>query len=596
MIKKVNRFFRYTRDVFDVLWKNDKMYIFYIIFDILISSALPFVDMFLVKYSIDMLSNGSKYETYLYLVLGAIVLGFSLRILQAYLNYKRDICGNLIGIRMYEKLYQKTMMLDYEMLLNKNIIEKRELALKVIDGMHITHFTQSFKTISSNIIVLIGLASLLFTMDFWIVCVAFLIVLVNSFATSYRKNAERKLDDDFVSVNRKIDYFFDIGADFSYSKEIRVYHMINPLLKVYRSLTETTRKLVRKLMRLLLACRSVSFLLSMILDVMMYVFLGYKVLVSAVMSVGDFSLYLSTIRTFNSSVTGIATSYIDINNHGQYIHKYLEYIEMPTTAEQKKTELHSLEKYSFKFENVSYKYPNQTDFAIENLTLNIDSNEKIAIVGENGAGKTTLILLLMGLVEPTRGRILLNGVDIKEYSIDSYLKIFATVFQDYKLFAFRVRDNISSLDEAEGENERVGFVVYKVGLSSKINTLRYGINTYINHIFDQEGVVFSGGESQRLAIARALYKNAPVVILDEPTAALDPRIEHEIYTKFDDISMNKTTLYITHRLVSTQFCDKVIVLKDGQLEAFGSHSDLLKNCSYYSELYNLQAEYFKTKD
>ena len=169
MIKKVNRFFRYTRDVFDVLWKNDKMYIFYIIFDILISSALPFVDMFLVKYSIDMLSNGSKYETYLYLVLGAIVLGFSLRILQAYLNYKRDICGNLIGIRMYEKLYQKTMMLDYEMLLNKNIIEKRELALKVIDGMHITHFTQSFKTISSNIIVLIGLASLLFTMDFWIV-------------------------------------------------------------------------------------------------------------------------------------------------------------------------------------------------------------------------------------------------------------------------------------------------------------------------------------------------------------------------------------------------------------------------------------------
>ena len=552
--------------------------------------------MFLIKYSIDMLSNGSKYETYLYLVLGAIVLGLSLRMLQSYLNYKRDVCGNLIGIRMYEKLYQKTMMLDYEMLLNKNIMEQRELALKVIDGMHITHFTQSFKTISSNIIVLIGLASLLVTMDFWIVCVAFLIVLVNSFAASYRKNAERKLDDDFVTVNRKIDYFFDIGADFSYSKEIRVYHMINPLLKVYRSLTETTRNLVKKLLRLLLACRSVSFLLSTILDVIMYVSLGYKVLVSAVMSVGDFSLYLSTIRTFNSSMTGIATSYIDINNHGQYIHKYLEYIDMPTTAEQKKTKLPSLEKYSFKFENVSYKYPNQTDFAIENLNLNIDNNEKIAVVGENGAGKTTLILLLMGLVEPTSGRILLNGVDIREYSIDSYLKIFATVFQDYKLFAFRVRDNISALDETEGEKEKVDFAVDKVGLSNKINTLRSGIDTYINHIFDQEGVVFSGGESQRLAIARALYKNAPVVILDEPTAALDPRIEHEIYTKFDNISMNKTTLYITHRLASTQFCDKVIVLKEGRLEAFGSHYDLLKNCSYYYELYNLQAEYFKTKD
>ena len=192
MIKKVSRFFRYTKDVFDVLWKNDKMYIFYIIFDILISSVLPFIDMFLIKYSIDMLSNGSEYETYLYLVLGAIVLGLSLRMLQSFLNYKRDICGNLIGIKMYEKIYRKTMMLDYEMLLNKNIMDQRELALKVIDGMHVTHFTQSFKTISSNIIVLIGLASLLVTMDFWIVCGAFLIVLVNSFAASYRKNAERK--------------------------------------------------------------------------------------------------------------------------------------------------------------------------------------------------------------------------------------------------------------------------------------------------------------------------------------------------------------------------------------------------------------------
>ena len=254
MIKNVFQFLKYTKDAIHVLWKNDKWYILYVFFDILISSTLPFVDMFLIKYSIDMLTNGSDYRAYLYLVLGVIVLGFVLKMLQAVLNYKRDICGNLIGIRMYEKLYKKTMMLDYEMLLNKSIMEKRELALKVIDGMHITYFTQSFKTICSNIIVLIGLASLLSTMDFWIVCVAFVIVLINSFAASYRKKAERRLDDDFVTVNRKIDYFFDIGADFSYSKEIRVYHMITPLLKIYRSLTETTKKLVKKLLSLLLSC------------------------------------------------------------------------------------------------------------------------------------------------------------------------------------------------------------------------------------------------------------------------------------------------------------------------------------------------------
>ena len=274
----------------------------------------------------------------------------------------------------------------------------------------------------------------------------------------------------------------------------------------------------------------------------------------------------------------------------------MEYIDIPTFAEQKKGELLPLKKYSFTFDNVSYKYPNQTDYAIRNLNITIDNNEKIAIVGENGAGKTTFILLLMGLVEPTEGKILLNGIDIKEYSIDSYLKIFSTVFQDYKLFSFRVCDNVSALDESEGAERNVNIAVEKVGLNNKVDTLKYGINTFINHIFDSEGVVFSGGESQRLAIARALYKNAPVVILDEPTAALDPRIEHDIYTKFDDISKNKTTIYITHRLASTQFCDKVIVLKNGCLEAVGSHRNLIKKCTYYSELYNMQAEYFMIED
>lgn len=593
---KISKFFKYTKDVLIVLWKNDKPYIFYVFGDILISSVLPFMDMFLIKYSIDMLSKGSGIKSYLYIVVTIIIVGVLLRIFQAFLNYKRDVCGNMIGIRMYEKLYQKTMHLDYEMLLDKEVMERRELALKVIDGMHITHFTQSFKTVCSDVIILVGLLSLLVTMDFWVICAAFFIVIVNSFAASYRKKAERKMDDDFVSVNRKVDYFFDIGADFSYSKEIRVYHMIKPLLKIYRTLTDATKNLVQKLLRMSLNCRIISHILSMLLDIIMYASLGFKVLVSKKISIGDFSLYLNTIHTFNSSMMGIATAYIDINNHGQYIQKYLEYINMQTIAEQKKRELQLPNKYVFTFENVSYKYPHQTDYAIQNLNLTIGDHEKVAVVGENGAGKTTMILLLMGLIEPTEGRVLLNGIDISEYTTDDYLKIFSTVFQDYKLFAFQVKDNISALDESKNIEAKVTYVVDRVGLDSKVRTLKNGIFTYISPIFEEDGVHFSGGESQRLAIARALYKNAPVVILDEPTAALDPRIEYEIYTKFDEISRNKTTLYITHRLASTQFCDKVIVLKNGSLEAIGSHYELLKDSKYYYELYDMQAKFYKNKE
>ena len=592
MIKKTE-LIKYTKNVIKVLWENDKAYLFYVFFDTVISSILPFIELFLVKFSIDMLTNGNDIERYIYTILSLIVICFILRTTQSFLNYKRDVCGNMIGIRMYEKLYIKTMNLDYEMLLDKNIMERRELALKVIDDMHITLFTQSFKTICTNIIVLVGLISLISTMNFWVVCFAVIIVMINAYAASYRKKAERKLDNDFVSVNRKIDYFFDIGSDFSYSKEIRVYHMIEPLLLIYRKLMNTTKKLVQKLLRILLTCRIVSSVLSSLLDIMMYISLGYKVIVSKAISVGDFSLYLSTIRQFDSCMTGIVTAHIDINNHGQYVQQYLEFIDMQTVAEKSKLKLKKMKNLIFTFENVFYKYPNQEEFAISNLNLTINSGEKLAVVGENGAGKTTLVLLMLGMIEPTRGRVLLNGVDIREYEIDDYLKNFSTVFQDYKIFQFKIKENVNALDESSDSEDKINEAINKVGLYKKISSLKDGINTYIGQIFEEEGVHFSGGQSQRLAIARALYKNTQVVILDEPTAALDPRVEHEIYTKFDEISKGKTTLYITHRLASTQFCDKVIVLKEGAIEALGTHSELIKNNKYYSELYEMQAEFYR---
>ena len=592
MIKKTE-LIKYTKNVIKVLWENEKAYLFYVFFDTVISSILPFIELFLVKFSIDMLTNGNDIERYIYTILSLIVICFILRTTQSFLNYKRDVCGNMIGIRMYEKLYRKTMNLDYEMLLDKNIMERRELALKVIDDMHITLFTQSFKTICTNIIVLVGLISLISTMNFWVVCFAVIIVMINAYAASYRKKAERKLDNDFVSVNRKIDYFFDIGSDFSYSKEIRVYHMIEPLLLIYRKLMNTTKKLVQKLLRILLTCRIVSSVLSSLLDIMMYISLGYKVIVSKAISVGDFSLYLSTIRQFDSCMTGIVTAHIDINNHGQYVQQYLEFIDMQTVAEKSKLKLKKMKNLIFTFENVFYKYPNQEEFAISNLNLTINSGEKLAVVGENGAGKTTLVLLMLGMIEPTRGRVLLNGVDIREYEIDDYLKNFSTVFQDYKIFQFKIKENVNALDESSDSEDKINEAINKVGLYKKISSLKDGINTYIGQIFEEEGVHFSGGQSQRLAIARALYKNTQVVILDEPTAALDPRVEHEIYTKFDEISKGKTTLYITHRLASTQFCDKVIVLKEGAIEALGTHSELIKNNKYYSELYEMQAEFYR---
>ena len=244
------------------------------------------------------------------------------------------------------------------------------------------------------------------------------------------------------------------------------------------------------------------------------------------------------------------------------------------------------------FENVSFTYPYQKVQSLKNVNIIIRKGEKISIVGENGAGKTTFVKLLLRLYEPSEGRILLNGVDIKQIKYRDYIKLFSTVFQDYKLFAFKIGDNVTALDRSKLYNNQVLKCINDAGLNAKVKNLDNGIDTYLYNIYDENGIELSGGEAQKLAIARALYKDSPVVILDEPTAALDPRAEYEIYTKFMTLVESKTSIFISHRLSSTKFCDRVIVFKDGRIVESGSHSELLKSEGYYAKLFNMQAQFY----
>ena len=583
--------------MFLLLWQNDIKYLIYLVLDILTSSVLPFINMYLVKYSVEMLTAQADYGSYVKLVIAFIAASIVFTNLQSYFNYKRDICGNLIGIKIYKNIYKKTIYLDYEMLLDKNIMEKRELALKVINEMRVTTFTQVFKIVTTNIIVLIGLVAVLSTIDFWIILIALAIIFINTVSTAVQKKQEININNDFVPINRKTAYFFNTGADASINKEIRVYNMMNPLLKMYGAIQNAVLKLVQKSFRIFFVNRTVANLSNALLDLAMYILLGLKVLTTTTTTVGDFSLYLSTIRTFNSSVQGLLTSYLDILNNGQYLKNYFEFMNLPTMLEDKKADIFVGDSMVFTFDNVSYKYPGQDNYVLKNINIEINSGEKLAIVGENGAGKTTLVMLLMRMFNPTEGRILLNGTDIRQFSAEEYFKMFSTVFQDFKLFAFQIKDNVSSLDESGRDvGQRVNLAIDKVGLRPKIDSLKKGINTYIDKIYENDGVLLSGGESQRIAIAQALYKDAPVIILDEPTASLDPRVETEIYTKFDKITTGKTAIYITHRLGSIRFCDRAIVLKDGQLLDIGSHDELMHNCPHYAELYNMQAQFYTNSE
>ena len=255
------------------------------------------------------------------------------------------------------------------------------------------------------------------------------------------------------------------------------------------------------------------------------------------------------------------------------------------------TEKRSDRKYSVEFRNVSFKYPGSDAYALKNMNIKFRVGSRLAVVGMNGSGKTTFIKLLCRLYDPTEGEILLNGIDIRKYRYDEYMNIFSVVFQDFKLFALPLGQNVAT--SSTYDEKRVTDCLIKAGFGERLKTLEKGLDTYLYKQLDKDGVEMSGGEEQKIAIARALYKDAPFIVLDEPTAALDPVAEAEIYEKFNDIAGDKTAIYISHRLSSCKFCDEIAVFDGGRMIQFGTHEELLADeGGKYHELWYAQAQYY----
>jgi ATP-binding cassette subfamily C protein len=252
-----------------------------------------------------------------------------------------------------------------------------------------------------------------------------------------------------------------------------------------------------------------------------------------------------------------------------------------------------LEPYDFEFKNVSFKYPNSDKYIYKNLNIKIQAGQKLAIVGHNGAGKTTFVKLLCRLYDVTDGEILLNGINIKKFNKNEYYTLFSTVFQDVKNLAFSVAENVALTEEKQLCLEKVQNALEQAGVYEKVSSLKKGMSTAMQKIMDDEGIEFSGGENQKVSIARALYKNGPIMVLDEPTAALDALAENEVYLKFNKIVQNKTAIYVSHRLASTHFCDKIAMFEQGKLIEYGTHDELIKLGKKYFDMFSIQAKYYK---
>ena len=305
-------------------------------------------------------------------------------------------------------------------------------------------------------------------------------------------------------------------------------------------------------------------------------------------------MYFSTISGFGDWMKGILEDIANIKAQSMYLDDMREFLEMKDSDEvENPIEIPKDDSYEIEFKNVSFKYPRTERYIYKNLSLKIKKGQRLAIVGINGAGKTTFVKLLCRLYEPTSGEILINGVNIKNFSKEEYFKVLSVVFQEIKTFAFSVAENVSLKDKENTDRSKVLKCIEKAGIKEKIDSLEKGIDTSLLKILDEDGVELSGGENQKLALARALYKNGKIVILDEPTSALDAVAEYNIYKGFDELIGEKTAIYISHRLASTKFCDVIAFFENGEVVEYGTHDELLSKNGKYSEMFNIQSQYYK---
>jgi len=582
--------------IFKLAWKNKKRWIFLRMFRSIVSAVVPVINILLSKYIVDELVNGQdlkKLITYVAIVVG---LTFFSAAVSSYIGPKCFVLKAKLYYIILEQMSVHAASLDYEFLENPEILNLKQRAWKCLSsgGNGVLKVIEEVFDLIAQFIALCGILAIIFTLSPWIIVLLFVIVGANAFLSAKTNKKRFSFDREKTPYERKSGYWSHLMEDFAYGKEIRLWNLSDFLLGKMHKANEESNAWYSKVMMCDAKVGVFRSFTGLIQQGAMYAYLVYAVIVQG-MTIGSFTMYFSAIMSFSGTLQKFADYYTNVKEMAMYLDDYKKYMELPCRSKSPATLVPKLSKNSvIEFRDVSFTYSGGKTPAVTDLNVRIPVGQKLSLVGANGAGKTTFVKLLTRLYDPTEGQILLDGTDIREFNYTEWLKLFAPVFQDYKLFSTTLEENIKlNINDAD---ETVEDCVEKAGLKEKLNALPKGFQTHLFKKFNDDAVELSGGESQKLAIARALYKNSPIVILDEPTAALDPLSEYDIYTRFGQLVGGKTAVFVTHRLGSVQFCDRILVFDKGRIKEDGTHRELLSAQKLYAEMWEHQASFYEKKE
>ena len=575
----------------------------------LINSVQPFVSIWFTAQIVNEISSQRRLKTILLYVLGAVLINFICALLKSIINHVCNEKESQMWSWFGKVFSDKQISLDFVDLENAAIQHQRQEAEENL-YMFGNGLAQLFWGISALVRTLVYIVlSLVMTVSLFIstsgnrfidhpiwigiilVCIA-VGGLSKSKATISENDVFMEYCKNTVWFNRVFMFFGkELYMNPEKAKDVRIYSQNTVAEKMLDKLITHERDNQSDITKMGLYPAIAQIIIGLA-NAVCYLFVAIKALFGA-FGVGSIVQYVAVLSRLGEGLQELMYILSDNEVYCTHLQKLFDYLELPNHMYQGSLTVEKRDdnEYYVEFRNVSFRYPNTDTYVLKHVNLKFKVGEKLAVVGMNGSGKTTFIKLMCRLYDPTEGEILLNGVNIKKYDYNEYMSIFSVVFQDFRLFSFSLGQNVSA--SASYDREKVIECLKKAGFAERLNSLPNDLDTFLYKDIDAEGVEISGGEAQKLALARALYKNTPFIILDEPTAALDPISEYEVYSKFNEIAGTKTSIYISHRLASCRFCDKIAVFHEGEIIQIGSHEELLADSKgKYYELWNAQAQYY----
>lgn len=528
----------------------------------------------------------------LYLVIITTVIELVMMILNAFAGKKLKLGFTFTQLKLVEERIAKVLGMEYETLETPDMLDRLQKAKRAGSGS-IEGFMNDMWTMIVQFTCIITAVSIISTLNPLIVVIILVLSLIQFEYFDYIRIKDKEIMWDAMAGNwRKLGYMFTVATDFSYAKDIRLYGMKKWLSGKQQEVNADELRRWVQSRQYWIYNSTFSAVITLVRNVIIYGWLIYDMLYGN-LTIGNFILYTGSAMTMAGNIQQFLQSLGGMRERSSRLDDFRSFMDIPNPDEGRSTiPVPKADRYTFTFENVSFRYKGQDKYALKNLNLTLEAGQRLAVVGLNGAGKTTFIKLLLRLYDVTEGRILCNGIDIREFDRTEYYKLFAPAFQEVEVFAFSLAENISMQTTEETDKEAAEQYIRAAGMGEKLDGLPKGMDTELLKVLYDDGVDLSGGEKQKLALARALYKNAPIVVLDEPTAALDALAEYRLYQSFDRMIGGRTAVYISHRLSSTRFCDSIAMFVAGEMVEYGTHDELLSKGGAYAEMFRVQAQYY----